>query len=82
MTILLFIYLTNPYSLMIHLTLHRNSIQISLVSNYYIVIFFIHLIFIIIGIEKLNTFIFINFLLKILSKFKIIYLCTEKKLKI
>ena len=80
MTILLFIYLTNPYPLMIHLTLHRNSIQISLVSNYYIVIyFFIRLIFIIIGIEKLNTFIFINFLLKILSKFKIIYLCTEKK---
>jgi len=80
MTILLFIYLTNPYPLMIHLTLHQNSIQISLVSNYYIVIyFFIHLIFIIIGIEKLNTFIFINFLLKILSKFKIIYLCTEKK---
>jgi len=79
MTILLFVYLTNPYPLMIHLTLHRNSIQISLVSNYYIVIFFIHLIFIIIGIEKLNTFIFINFLLKILSKFKIIYLCTEKK---
>jgi hypothetical protein len=79
MTILLFVYLTNPYPLMIHLTQHRNSIQISLVSNYYIVIFFIHLIFIIIGIEKLNTFIFINFLLKILSKFKIIYLCTEKK---